>query len=783
MNFTVLSQNSTRVLTAGALLFAAGCTTPNAPKSSAEPARAATPATPVAEGAFDDDPRPLSAAELIVNGAGLDATKLAAAQQSLLALLQKADAPATERQQAAQQLGLILLTGDSAGHAAMLNALAPMLADPMLSAYARLALDPVPSASLDTLYLQALLSTSGRTQLGLIDSVGTRGVTAAIPALAGLLNTPATASAAASALGRIGGPAALETLAQAKDRLSPAILLARLDAAAKVDAVTAAKVAGEIHRDPDAPLAARAAALRQLIAASPTTATEIIHDVLTGPEPAFHRVAIESVVALPHADAGTVIAGRLPDYSPDDQIALVASLAQRHEPGAVSGVLMIANGSPEEKVRLAAMEALGRMPGLVNTASALVQVAATGKGDEAKTALASLARLNGPGIDDFVRTGAATEGDNARRTVFIQLLADRNLTEAIPFLFSLRQSPVESLRLEALDALRSIARLADQPALVAWAVGAPNRTESARAVRALITLILRDGAVATRAAPVLAALDSGDAAARLTLLPVLSRVAGAPALATAARLARLDDEAVARAATAELVRWPDASALPVLIELVTATPKPAIRDAATQGAARFLADRRNATPVQRSLYARQLLAQPLDVASRNATLNVLSLCADRDALATATRFLSDPATAAAAQDAVDAITSNLAGPPAFTASGAGDLTALMTDGQRHTCWVIPNTPGGWLRLDLHNSRPVRTITLDHGSREWDWPDRLAVFVSEDPEKAGEPLLEMEGEHVQTIAKLPAGTRGRYVWLRQNGTRPNNPWAIAELIVE
>ncbi|HWA27478.1 MAG TPA: HEAT repeat domain-containing protein [Lacunisphaera sp.] len=781
MNLSAFPVNSTRSLTIVALLLAAGCTAPPATQPTRATAATATGPRSV-EGAFDDDPRPLSAAEQIVNAAGLDAARLAAAQQSLLAILQKPEAPAAERQQAAQQLGLVLLTGDSAGHAAVLDALAPMLRDPALSAYARLALDRVPSAAVDSLYLNALPATSGRTQLGLIDSLGSRGVTAAAPALGALLNNPATAAAATRALGRIGGPAALEALAQAKDRLAPAVLMARLDAAGKTDAATAAKVAGEIYRDPAVPPSQRAAALRQLISADPSGALREIDTALHSSEGALHRVAIEALPSLPVADAGETIATHLGDHNPAIQVALIAALASRNDGSSVPGLIQ-ALDSADAEVRLAAINALGRLPGNVSVAMRLGAIA-SGKGGEAKAALASLSRLNGPGLDGFFLERARDARiEEPARTVCIQTLASRNQTEAIPFLFGLRETPSAALRLEALDALRIIAKPSDQPALIAWTLGAPNRTESARAVRALITLILRDGTVATRAAPVLGALESGDSAARVTLLPILSRVAGAPALATAARLARQDDEAVAMAATAELARWPDASALPLLIDLATATPKPAIRDAATQGAARFLDDRKNATPAQRSLYARSLLALPLEVASRNAILHVLSLCAGQDALATATRFVSDPATAAAARDAVDAITSNLAGPPLFTASGAGDLTALMTDGQRDTCWLIPNSPGGWLRLDLHNSRPVRTITLDHGGREWDWPDRLAVFVSDDPAKTGDALLEMEGEHLQTVARLPAGTRGRYVWLRQLGNRPNNPWAIAELIVE
>ena len=133
----------------------------------------------------------------------------------------------------------------------------------------------------------------------------------------------------------------------------------------------------------------------------------------------------------------------------------------------------------------------------------------------------------------------------------------------------------------------------------------------------------------------------------------MSRVAGPSALATAGTLARDDNETVADAATAELARWPDASVLPVLVELTASTPKPGLRAAAAQASARFLAVRGNATPAQRSLYTRKLLDLPLDPANRIALLNGLNLSADPEALATARRFLADPATGTSATAATD----------------------------------------------------------------------------------------------------------------------------------
>ncbi len=758
------------------LLLAAGCSHPGSAPRSAAPA---TPVVATAAGAFDDDAHQPTAIELTVIAAGTDHAKQAAVARDLLATIQDPKSSPALGQEAAQHLGYVMQADPSTSTLAILG---PMLSDPAKVDYARLALDRVPGESVNALYLSALPKSTGRVRLALVESVAARGLTAAVPLLAPGLNDvdPALATATAQALGRIGGPAALAALESTKDPLAPAILNARLAAAAKINATTVANVAGEIYRNAAAPLPQRSAALRQLINANPAQAVEEINAALTGTESAFHAVAIHAVSTLLVPGAAADLAGRLGRYTSDVQVALIAALGTRGDAGAIPSLLKTLDATNPE-VRLAAIEALGRLPGSTEVAQRLATLA-SGNGAEAKAAIASLARLNGPGIDDFIREKAAASG-NELQTVFIQQLAARNLTEAIPFLLGLRASPDEKVRLEALDALRGIAANADQPAIIAWTIGASAKTEQTRAVRALITIILRDSNVATRADTVIGAIKAGDVPARLALLPVLARVGGPAALATAEALARDANGSLASAATAELARWPDATALPVLVRLATDTSDAGIRLAAVQGSARFLAGRKYVTPAERSVATRQLLTLPLDPALRITLLDVLSRCADPEALAAAKLLLSDPATKVAAQDAIDAITSNLAGRPDFTASAAGDQTALMSDGKPNTYWSVPNAPGGWLRADLHHSRPFRQITLDHGRKAWDWPEQLEVCISDDPEKSGDPIVKLEGTRQQTVITLPAGTRGRYVWLRQQGTRVSNPWTVDEFILE
>ncbi len=749
---------------------------------------------------FDDDARPLAGWDAAVVAAGTDAVKLEHLAQQLLAVVQSADATAAARQDAAEHLGHVIVIAPAKTDAAALAGLAPLLANDANFELARLSLDRVPGKDVDALYLKAVEKAQGRTRVALIQSIGARSVAAAVPVLHKMLDDAdgAVAQAAVHALGRIGGPAALAALGAAKEPLSPAVLNARLAAAAKAGAATAARTTEEIYRNPAAPMPQRSAALRGLIAAKREKALDLVDEVLKGSEPAFHQVALESVATLPAANASAKLAGNLGSYAPPVQVALIAALASRGDAGAIPGLLATLK-SPDADVRLADIDCLGRLPGNSTVAGALANIAA-GSGAEAKAAGESLARLNGPGVDEFVRNGAA-KGEAKLREVYIQQIAARNLVDAVPFLLGLRAAPEQDLRLEALDALRAIAPPSQQPAVIAWAVGAAKQNEQNRAVRALITMILRDDAVETRASPVVDAMllrdeiggagakavasgAQGDGHARLILLPVLSRVGGGQALAAAADLARGGDESVANAAVAELARWPDISALPVLVDVAAKTSQADLRATIVRGAVHFLERRNDVPPDLRANYARTLIDLPLAAPEQNTLLRVLSLCEDQHALEIAKRFVANPATAVEAQDAVDAITSNLAGPPDFKAASAVADLANLSDGSVNTIWLVPNTPDQWLFADLKHTRPIHRITLVSGrGRGWGYPAQADVYVSDDPEQQGDVRAHVEGqEDGPTIITLPGGVHGRYVWIRQTGTR-DAPWVIAEFQVE
>ena len=116
---------------------------------------------------------------------------------SMLGELLEGDATLDGKRIACRHLSLI-------GSQAQLPQLAPLLTDEDLSDFARYALERIPGDAVDAALVNALAATSGKTRIGIINSLGVRGASSARPALRALRNDrdPATAEAARAALRR-----------------------------------------------------------------------------------------------------------------------------------------------------------------------------------------------------------------------------------------------------------------------------------------------------------------------------------------------------------------------------------------------------------------------------------------------------------------------------------------------------------------------------------------------------------------------------------------------------
>ena len=143
----------------------------------------------------------------------------------LIRILGEAGSSEFQKAKACQRIGEL-------GAKEAVPALAALLPDPHLGAYARYGLEPIVDGSADDALRAALPKLKGTQLIGVINSIGKRRDAKASPALARMINDPDpdVARAAAAALGSIGGESSAKTLQEALGRTKGMTRMAVADA-------------------------------------------------------------------------------------------------------------------------------------------------------------------------------------------------------------------------------------------------------------------------------------------------------------------------------------------------------------------------------------------------------------------------------------------------------------------------------------------------------------------------------------------------------------------------
>jgi HEAT repeat protein len=745
-------------------------------------ARAAESPPPLSTLTYSGDQRVLADFDRELFAAGNDAIKLAALEKSLFAVMRRAEATFAARQAAAQRLALVFAAGPAKTSADAFKPLGTMLGEDRDSDLARFALEGTPGEIVDALFVQALAKATGRTRLGLLNSIGRRRTISAVPSLAKLLkdSDEPTAAAAARALGQIADPTAVAAL-HATPEPSPApIAAAKLAAATRMPPAAALGLLNELQKSARDPVH-RAAAFRQSLDLEVGAAAGRITTVLGGGDWGMKQVALESLLASRAPNLVPTLAAKLDSWDPATQRAVIAAFARRGEASALPAVVRGA-GHADADVRLAAIEALGFLPGNRDTTVRLAQFAAGANADEAKVARQSLARLNGPEVSPTIMAGAERDEPNLR-AVYLEQLALRNLVDGLPLLLKCRADPDAGVRLAAVAALGDLGSPAEQKALLDWTIEAKDAAEQTRALRSLVNVTLRDPNVEERGRAVYALIEYAQPELALRLLPALGRIGGTASAESAARLAIRNDSTIAEPATRALVRWTDATALTALATVVEKAALPESRTTAIEGVLAYFEKNRDAWQPESTTLIARLLASTKETDPRKKLLRLLHRANDTKALALADTLKSDADLAADVALVADVIRANLAGPAKFRASSTGGLSNLA-DGKTSTRWTTPAVGEEWVEVDFKLSRPIVRITLDQTGRAAEFPEKYEVLVGDTPDLAGSPVVSGTGQRGnKTVIELPAGTRGRYLRIKNTAERREAPWAICELYVD
>ena len=326
--------------------------------------------------------------------------KAAEEKQAKLITILKSDAPPQDKALACKQLAVY-------GNGDAVPALAALLPNQQLSSWARIALEVIPDPAVDEALRDAIGKVQGRLLIGVINSIGVRGDAKSVTALIERLKDgdAEVASAAAVALGRIGGAPAAKALEGSLVTAPPAVRNAVAEGcircAEKLLAEAQSAPAVELYdavRKADVPKARILQATRGAILARGAAGLPLLVEQLQSADKALFALGLGVARELPGGEVTDLLLAELVRTTPQRQALLVLALADRNEPKATAAVLKAAK-SDSEAVRFAAIRGLERS-GNGSCLPVLLEAATGSHAGMAETALAVLADLPGKEVDD-----------------------------------------------------------------------------------------------------------------------------------------------------------------------------------------------------------------------------------------------------------------------------------------------------------------------------------------------------------------------------------------------
>ncbi len=486
-------------------------------------------------------------------------------QQALIAVLQS-DAPPSEKAITCKKLAVY-------GGKEAIPALAALLPDKDLASWARIALEAIPDPAAGDALREAMGKLQGRLLVGTINSIGVRRDAKAVEGLTEKLKDAdaAVASAAAVALGRIGGAPAAGALERS---LAGAAAAAR-SAVAQGCTVCAEKYLAEgnsaeavrlydLVRKADVPKQRVLEAVRGAILARKSEGLPLLVEQLRSPDKSFLGIGLRTAREIPGREATDALVAELGRASPDRQGLLILVLADRGDAAALPAVLETAK-SGQPQARLVAIRVLARL-GSVACVPVVWELAKETDADVSEAALTVLADLPGKEVDDEL-AARLPKAEGKDRQILIQLAGRRRIEGAGAALLKAADDPDAQVRWAALTALGATIEPGDLPLLIRR-VADPQKAEDAEAAEAALrTACIRMADREACAAKLVAAIGSAPVAVKCKFLEILGAMGGPTALEALGAAAKTADPQLQDAASRLLGAWMTADAAPVLLDV------------------------------------------------------------------------------------------------------------------------------------------------------------------------------------------------------------------------
>ena len=595
---------------------------------------------------------PLVEFDAYVRGSLARGEKLDGLEMRLIQFL-KARTTLAAKDFACRELSLI-------GTAASAPALAAMLPRAETSEMARYALERIPGPEAAEALRKALPGASGRTRVGIVNSLGERRDARAVPLLRPLVisRDAAVAEAAAAALGKIGGKTAAAALDAAlartsdpqRTRVAAAYIRCAEGMAAGGDRAGALRIYERLGIPGEPPMI-RVAALRGLARTAGKGAIGPLSREIESSNRLVQTAAIRFLAGIPGPEATAALVEAVPRLPAEGRVIALSALVTRGD-AAGRQLLVDALNSGAPAVRLAALEGLGKL-GDESSVLVLAGAAATREGAEQAAARESLYALGGAGIDPaIVKAIGSTEGKV--RIELIRAAGERGIAAATDALLAGARDPDREIRRESVRALRETAGISSAKSLLDLMLAAEGASERREMGRTLAAVLKKSGNPPIGL--VVAAYQSAQAIPlRAALLEVIGQTGSGDALPVLRSGLQADHREISRTAILALSDWPTPAPMSDLLPVARSDPDPANQVLALRGYLKLVALPSGRTAAETARLLSEAMALAKQPGEKKAVLALLPGFPCQESLQVARASLGDATVAGEARMAVDRI--------------------------------------------------------------------------------------------------------------------------------
>ena len=474
-------------------------------------------------------------------------------QRDLIAVLQS-DAPKSEKAITCKKLAIY-------GTEQCVPALAPLLVDKELASWARTALEAIPGTAADAALRDALGKLQGRLLVGVINSIAVRrDVHAVDPLIRKLDDTNApVASAAAVALGHIGGDKATKALTKSlanaptgvRSAVAEGCILCAERFLANDETAQAVKLY-DMVRKADVPDQRHLEAIRGAILARQAAGLPLLIEQLRSEDKKRLGIALRTAREVPGRNVTEALAVELNRLNSDRRPLLLLALADRSDSAVLPAVQKATQSGPKD-LRITAINILIRL-GDVSCVPILLDAAIEDDAELQQAAAETLVRLPGKDVDaDLLARLQQARGK--LQQVLIELAGQRQIGQALPAVVSSLRDVDAGIRRAAVRTISIIGQDQQTADLVKMLGKTKNSSERAGIKKALLAISGRCG---VKCIPHLKPLTkSRDNELHIIGLHALAIVGGSDALVAVKSAIETAEPTVQDEAVRILSNWPN----------------------------------------------------------------------------------------------------------------------------------------------------------------------------------------------------------------------------------